>query len=150
MKSIVVVQHKPHHHSSLPLFNQMTARHYEGLQNGLTNITLYFLSHFKQCHFPSSRQFRIGPPIFIHTYIHTYIYIYIYIYIISLIILRRLWQFATFPYILAVRRAAKPLKKNLSFTSTLSISTVSTSEYIYIYIYIYKYFKRKKDAKGKM
>ena len=60
----------------------MTARHYEGLKNGLTNITLYLLSHFKQCHFPSSRQFRMGPPIFIYKYIYIYIYIYIYLYII--------------------------------------------------------------------
>ena len=48
---------------------------------------------------------------------------------ISLIILNNTWQFAAFPYTLAVRKAAKHKNKNLSFKSALLIPTVSTSTF---------------------
>ena len=48
---------------------------------------------------------------------------------ISLIILNNIWQFAAFPYTLAVRKAAKHKNKNSSFKSALYIPTVSTSAF---------------------
>ena len=47
--------------------------------------------------------------------------------LISLIILSGIWQFAAFPYISAVQKAAKLWYKNLSFQSAHLIPTVSTS-----------------------
>ena len=45
------------------------------------------------------------------------------------IILNSIWQFAAFPYIQAVRKAAKHQNKNLSSKSALLIPTVSTSAF---------------------
>ena len=45
--------------------------------------------------------------------------------LIYLMILSSIWQFAASPYIQAVRKAAKPQNKNLSFKSALLIPTVS-------------------------
>ena len=47
--------------------------------------------------------------------------------LISLIILSSIWEFAAFPYIQAVRKAAKLQNKNLSFKSALLVPTVSKS-----------------------
>ena len=49
--------------------------------------------------------------------------------LISLIILNSIWQFAAFPYIQAVRKAAKHQNKNLSSKSALLITTVLTSTF---------------------
>ena len=49
--------------------------------------------------------------------------------LISLIIHYNMWQFVAFPYIFAVRKAAKHQNKNLSSKSALLIPTVSTSAF---------------------
>ena len=49
--------------------------------------------------------------------------------LIFLIIHYNIWQFVAFPYILAVRKAAKHQNKNLSSKSALLIPTVSTSAF---------------------
>ena len=49
--------------------------------------------------------------------------------LISLLILYSIWQFAAFPYILAVRKAARHYNKNLSSKSALLTPAVSTSAF---------------------
>ena len=56
---------------------------------------------------------------------------------ISLIILNKIWQFAAFPCILVVRKAAKHKNKNLSSKSVFLILTVSTSAFIQLILLVF-------------
>ena len=53
------------------------------------------------------------------------------------IIPRSIWQFVAFPYIQAVRKAAKLYNKNLSFKSALYIPTVSRSAFHSTNLFLY-------------
>ena len=59
--------------------------------------------------------------------------------LISLIIHYNIWQFVAFPYILAVRKAAKHQNKNLSSKSALLIPTVSTSAFHSTNLFLFSY-----------